>query len=146
VEKMCLKTNLKAQNKDLKQDILKQCNDLSQILKENKQQEKFERYEFVRQQGLYNMITDPRARKLTGLSEKEYQYIQIHYTELMKKYPDTKERAKQNLAYSKSANIAKIIAIKGCSNCIEIVSEKLDVTENDLCEDCRKILGIYNSP
>ena len=92
------------------------------------------------------MITDPRARKLTGLSEKEYQYIQIHYTELMKKYPDTKERAKQNLAYSKSANIVKIIAIKGCSNCIEIVSEKLDVTENDLCEDCRKILGIYNSP
>ena len=91
---MCLKPNLKVQNKDLEQEIIKQ----------------------------------------------DYIYIQKHYTELMQRFPETKERAKRNLAYLKSANISKIIALKGCENCIQTVSKKLDVTENDLCESCRKII------
>lgn len=142
---MCLKPNLKVQNKDLEQEIIKQAEELIDLLEYGRQKEKLLKYEVVRQQGYYNMF-DPRARKLTGLTEEDYIYIQKNYTELMKRFPETKERAKRNLAYLKSANISKIIALKGCENCIQIVSKKLDVTENDLCESCRKIVELYYSP
>lgn len=142
---MCLKPNLKVQNKDLEQEIIKQAEQLIDILENGRQKEKLLKYEVVRQQGYYNMF-DPRARKMTGLTEEDYIYIQKHYTELMQRFPDTKVRAKRNLEYLKSANISKIIALKGCENCIQTVSKKLDVTENDLCESCRKIIELYSSP
>lgn len=142
---MCLKPNLKVQNKDLEQEIIKQAEELIDLLENGKQKEKLLKYEVVRQQGYYNMF-DPRARKLTGLTEEDYIYIQKNYTELMQRFPETKERAKRNLAYLKSANISKIIALKGCENCIQRVSKKLDVTENDLCESCRKIIELYYYP
>lgn len=54
-------------------------------------------------------------------------------------------RATREIEYIKSAEISKIIVIKGCKNCIEIVSNKLDVKEADLCEECRKIVQLYLS-
>lgn len=93
----------------------------------------------AQQDSNYNML-DKRARILTGLTEKDYNYILKHYTKLILKFPKVKEKAKSKLQYLKSAQISKIIAIKGCSNCIEIVSKKLDVTENDLCENCKKFI------
>ncbi len=132
---MCLK-----QKSIVQQDsILQKTRELQKILEEGKQEEKFLQYEIVRQQGYYNMLDD-RARILTGLTEKEYNYILKHYTELILKFPKVKDKAKSKLQYLKSAQISKIIAIKGCSNCIEIVSKKLDVTENDLCENCKKFI------
>ena len=77
-----------------------------------------------------------------GSSGSPLNYIELmkNYSELMIKYPDIKVRAEKDLEYIKSANIAKIIAMSGCKNCIEIVSNKLDVNEDDLCEECKKIL------
>ena len=132
---MCLKVK-----KIRKQDsILQQTKELRKILEVGKQEEKLLQYEIVRQQGYYNML-DKRARILTGLTEKDYDYILKHYTKLILKFPKVKERAKLKLQSLKSAQISKIIAIKGCSNCIKIVSKKLDVTENDLCENCKKFI------
>lgn len=61
----------------------------------------------------------------------------------MQKYPNVKEQAKKNLDYMKSATIAKVIALKGCKKCKRMVSNKLDVTLKDLCENCRKITKPY---
>lgn len=136
---MCIKLNKLTKKSYSEQEILQQLDKIKKIVRDNIQQEKFEKYELVRQQGYFNML-DPRARKLTGLNKEDYKYILKNYTKLISKFPDTKHRVKLRLDYIKSANIAKIVAIKGCKNCIEIVSKKLDVTEQDLCENCKKIL------
>ena len=62
---------------------------------------------------------------------------------LINEYPDIKRRALRYLEYVKSANIAKIIALKGCKNCRLIVCEKLDVKKNDLCDDCKNLIAKY---
>ena len=139
---MCLKTNLVCQNNNLEQDVIQQAKEIINLLENGRQKEQLLKYEVVRQQGLYNMF-DPKARKVTGLSEKEYINIQKHYSELMQKYPDIKEKAKINLANMKSATIAKVIALNGCNKCKRIVSNKLDVALKDLCENCRKIVKPY---
>ena len=132
---MCLK-----QKSIVQQDsILQQTREIQKILEVDKQEEKLLQYEIVRQQGYYNML-DKRARILTGLTEKDYIYILKNYTKLIQKFPKVKDKAKSKLQYLKSAQISKIIATKCCSNCIEIVSRKLDVTENDLCENCKKFI------
>lgn len=141
---MCLKANLNVHKRSLEQKAIKQAEEILDLLENGKQKEKLLKYEVVRQQGYYNML-DPRARQLTGLSEEDYEYIIRNYTELMQKYPNVKEKAKQNLNYLKSANIAKIVSLKGCNNCIEIVSNKLDVKLDDLCENCRKTVELYIS-
>lgn len=134
---MCLKTSQE-------QEIIKQAQSLIDLLQNGRQKENLLKYEIIRQQGKYNML-DPRARQLTGLAEEDYFQIMKNYKKLISKYPDIKLRVKRELEYIKSANIAKIIAIKGCKNCIEIVSNKLDVKETDLCEECRKIVQFYVS-
>ena len=139
---MCLKTNLVCQNNNLEQDVIQQAKEIINLLENGRQKEQLLKYEIVRQQGYYNMF-DPQARKLTGLSEKEYINIQNHYSELMQKYPNVKEQARKNLGYMKSATIAKVIALNGCKKCKRIVSNKLDVTLKDLCENCRKITKPY---
>ena len=132
---MCLKPRIITEQ----DSILKQSEELRKILEEGEQEEKLLKYEIVKQQGCYNML-DKRARKLTGLTEKEYDYILKHYTELILKFPKVKDKAKSGLKYLKSAQISKIIAIKGCPNCKKIVRKKLDVTRNDLCENCKKLI------
>lgn len=69
---------------------------LKPILKIDKQKYNFERYEIVRQAGLYNML-DTKARELTGLTIEEYKYVIKNYTELLKRYPDTREKIRNLL-------------------------------------------------
>lgn len=134
---MCLKTN---NSKDvITGQIIKTTQELVDISKERKIKDKLFQYELVRLNGKYNML-DEQARNLTGLSKEDYIFIIEHYTELMKQYPDVKERALKTLEYIKSADIVKVIAIKGCENCIEKVCKKLDVYKDDLCENCRQIV------
>lgn len=135
---MYLKSKVKT-----KEQIIQQIDEIKAMLESGKQEDKFFRYEIVRRQGLYNML-NAKARQLTGLTKEDYIYIIKNYSQLMIKYPKTKDKAKRYLEYIKSANIAKVIAVKGCKNCIEIVSNKLDVKENDLCENCKKILLSYS--
>lgn len=134
---MCLKTSQE-------QEIIKQAQSIIGILQNGRQKENLLKYEVIRQQGKYNML-DQTVKRLTGLSEEDYEHIIRNYPELISKYPDIKSIATGEIEYIKSANIAKIIAIKGCKNCIEIVSKKLDVKEIDLCEECRKIVQLYLS-
>lgn len=101
--------------------IINQINKLSKQEKYKKQMKKFALYETVRQLGYYNMI-DPRARKLTGLSKKEYNYIKENYSKLVSKFPNIKERVKHKIEDIKSAKITK-----------------LDITKNDLCDNCKKL-------
>lgn len=134
---MCLKTSQE-------QKIIKQAQSIIDLLQNGRQKENLLKYEVIRQQGKYNMV-DPRARQLTGLAEDDYFQIMKDYKKLISKYPDIKARATRKIEYIKSAEISKIIVIKGCNNCIEIVSNKLDVKETDLCEECRKIVQFYLS-
>ena len=110
-----------------------------------KLEEKLIRYELVRQQGRYNML-DKKARELTGLSEAEYMYIISNYEELMNKYPDIKAKVKEKLDYIMSANLSKYNAINGCEKCRQQVCEKLDVSIDDLCEECKQKLKQDTSP
>ena len=71
-------------------------------LKDNLQ-ENFEKYEFVRQQGYFNML-DPRARQLTGLTKEQYKYIIKNYTRLLSQFPDTKEKVRVKLKGVTSLN------------------------------------------
>ena len=112
---------------------------------QEKLEEKLIRYELVRQQGKYNML-DKKARELTGLSEAEYMYIISNYEELMNKYPYTKAKVKERLNYIMSANLSKYIAINGCEKCRQQVCEKLDVSIDDLCEECKQKLKQDTSP
>lgn len=122
----------------LEDKIIRETEDLIGILKEAKLRENLEKYELVKQQG-YNML-ESQTRILTGLSQEEYTNIVKNYSQLMTKFTDTKDRIHQRLKYIKSANIAKMIAIKGCDKCIEIVSKKLDISLNDICQNCRNAL------
>lgn len=134
---MCLHEKVKTS--DVTKKILGQCKELKQILNEIVLKEKLEKYELVRQQGYYNML-DKRARKLSGLTEDEYQYILENYTKLISKFPEVKQNVKRRLEYMKSAEISKVIALRGCENCIEIVSRKLDVKVEDLCQKCQQLI------
>ena len=89
--------------------------------KNKKQMKKFALYETVRQLGCYNMI-DPRARKLTRLTKKDYNYIIEHYSELISRFPDIKENIKHKIEDIKSAKITK-----------------LDITKNDLYNNFKKL-------
>ena len=80
--------------------------------------------------------------KMTEETKNECGYIP-NYDELIAKYPDVKERALRHLEYIKSANIAKIVALKGCENCRLIVCKKLDVKIDDLCDNCKKLIAEY---
>lgn len=120
-------------------EIIKTANEIQELLKNSKLKENLLKYEIVRLQGRYNML-DTNAIKVTGLAQNDYEYIINNYHQLMDKFPDVRDRAIRQLDYIKSANICKTIALKGCKNCIEIVSTKLDVTENDLCEYCKNII------
>ena len=109
---------------------------------EIKLKQKLIEYELVRTQGNYNML-DEKARSMIGLSQADYMYIIEHYGELMNKYPDTKKQVQLRLDYIKLAEIAKLIAIKGCNNCIKEVWKKLDISVDDLCEQCKINLEPY---
>ena len=106
---------------------------------QEKLEEKLIRYELVRQQGKYNML-DKKARELTGLSEAEYMYIISNYEELMNKYLETKAKVKEIFDYIMSENLSRYIKINGCEKCRQQVCEKLDVSIDDLCEECKQKL------
>ena len=138
---MCLKPeNRTKEEKD--EQIIKECNDLKDMLEEGKLKERLYEYELIKLNSKTPLL-DEQARSLIGITSEEYIYITENYDELIAKYPDVKERALRHLEYIKSANIAKIIALKGCENCRLIVCEKLDVKENDLCDNCKKLIAEY---
>lgn len=91
---------------------------LKPILKIDKQKYNFERYELVRQAGLYNML-DTKARELTGLTIEEYNYVIKNYTEFLNRYPDTREKIRKLLQNRRITEENK--------NCIKELMKKLDV-------------------
>ena len=126
---MCLKPENRTKE-ELVEQILKDTKELIDIEKESKLKENLYEYELIKLNSKTPLL-DEQARSLIGITSEEYIYITENYDELIAKYPDVKERALRHLEYIKSANIAKIIALKGCENCRLIVCEKLDVKEND---------------
>lgn len=126
---MCLKPENRTKE-ELAEQILKDTKELIDIAKESKLKENLYEYELIKLNSKTPLL-DEQARSLIGITSEEYIYITENYDELIAKYPDVKERALRHLEYIKSANIAKIIALKGCENCRLIVCEKLDVKEND---------------
>ena len=138
---MCLKQENRTKE-ELAEQIIKECNALKDMLEEGKLKERLYEYELIKLNSKTPLL-DEQARSLIGITSEEYIYITENYDELIAKYPDVKERALRHLEYIKSANIAKIIALKGCENCRLIVCEKLDVKENDLCDNCKKLIAEY---
>ena len=138
---MCLKPENRTKE-ELAEQILKDTKELIEIAKESKLKENLYEYELIKLNSKTPLL-DEQARSLIGITSEEYIYITENYDELIAKYPDVKERALRHLEYIKSANIAKIIALKGCENCRLIVCEKLDVKENDLCDNCKKLIAEY---
>lgn len=138
---MCLKPENRTKE-ELAEQILKDTKELIDIEKESKLKENLYEYELIKLNSKTPLL-DEQARSLIGITSEEYIYITENYDELIAKYPDVKERALRHLEYIKSANIAKIIALKGCENCRLIVCEKLDVKENDLCDNCKKLIAEY---
>ena len=138
---MCLKQENRTKE-ELAEQIIKECNDLKDMLEEGKLKERLYEYELIKLNSKTPLL-DEQARSLIGITSEEYIYITENYDELIAKYPDVKERALRHLEYIKSANIAKLIALKGCENCRLIVCEKLDVKENDLCDNCKKLIAEY---
>lgn len=138
---MCLKPENRTKE-ELAEQILKDTKELIDIAKESKLKENLYEYELIKLNSKIPLL-DEQARSLIGITSEEYIYITENYDELIAKYPDVKERALRHLEYIKSANIAKIIALKGCENCRLIVCEKLDVKENDLCDNCKKLIAEY---
>lgn len=138
---MCLKPENRTKE-ELAEQILKDTKELIDIVKESKLKENLYEYELIKLNSKTPLL-DEQARSLIGITSEEYIYITENYDELIAKYPDVKERALRHLEYIKSANIAKIIALKGCENCRLIVCEKLDVKENDLCDNCKKLIAEY---
>ena len=130
---MCLKTR-----NDLTNEIIQE------ILDESKLKEKLLQYELVRLNGRYNMM-DIRSRLLVDIPKEEYNYIVKNYSLLMEKYPEIKDKANIRFEYIKSANRIKLIVTKGCNNCIDIVTKKLDVKIEDLCENCQYLIKKYQS-
>lgn len=138
---MCLKPENRTKE-ELAEQILKDTKELIEIAKESKLKENLYEYELIKLNSKTPLL-DEQARSLIGITSEEYIDITENYDELIAKYPDVKERALRHLEYIKSANIAKIIALKGCENCRLIVCEKLDVKENDLCDNCKKLIVEY---
>jgi len=138
---MCLKPENRTKE-ELAEQILKDTKELIEIAKESKLKENLYEYELIKLNSKTPLL-DEQARSLIGITSEEYIDITENYDELIAKYPDVKERALRHLEYIKSANIAKIIALKGCENCRLIVCEKLDVKENDLCDNCKKLIAEY---
>lgn len=138
---MCLKPENRTKE-ELAEQILKDTKELIEIAKESKLKENLYEYELIKLNSKTPLL-DEQARRLIGITAEEYIYITKNYDKLIKKYPDVRERALRYLDYIKSANIAKLIALKGCENCRLIVCEKLDVKENDLCDNCEKLIAEY---
>ena len=138
---MCLKPENRTKE-ELAEQILKDTKELIEIAKESKLKENLYEYELIKLNSKTPLL-DEQARSLIEITSEENIYITENYDELIAKYPDVKERALRHLEYIKSANIAKIIALKGCENCRLIVCEKLDVKENDLCDNCKKLIAEY---
>lgn len=141
---MCLKEKHELSKDELANEIIKDSKELKCTLEESKLKEALLQYELVRLNGRFNML-DIRARLLVGLSEEEYNYIIENYAQLMQKYPEIKDKVNTRFEYIKSANRAKLIATKGCNNCIDKISKKLDVKIEDLCEDCQYLIRKYQS-
>ena len=137
---MCLKEkNTNSMTKEeLEIQIIKDIKEIKDILEEDKLKDKLFRYEVVRLQG-YNMF-NPKSRLQTGLSKRDYTYIMKNYYKLSELHSDVKSMAINRIEYLKSAYTAKVIGLKGCEDCRELVSKKLDVKAEDLCENCQKIL------
>lgn len=137
---MCLKEkNTNSMTKEeLEIQIIKDIKEIKDILEEDKLKDKLFRYEVVRLQG-YNMF-NPKSRLQTGLSKRDYTYIMKNYHKLSELHSDVKSMAINRIEYLKSAYTAKVIGLKGCEDCRELVSKKLDVKAEDLCENCQKIL------
>ena len=138
---MCLKPENRTKE-ELAEQILKDTKELIDIARESKLKENLYEYELIKLNSKTPLL-DEQARSWIGITSEEYIYITENYDELIAKYPDVKERALRHLEYIKSANIAKIVALKGCENCRLIVCEKLDVKENDLCDNCKKLIAEY---
>ena len=138
---MCLKPENRTKE-ELAEQILKDTKELIDIAKESKLKENLYEYELIKLNSK-TLLLDEQARRLIGITGEEYIYITKNYDKLIKRYPDVRERALRYLDYIKSANIAKLIALKGCENCRLIVCEKLDVKENDLCDNCEKLIAEY---
>ncbi len=138
---MCLKPENRTKE-ELAEQIIKECNDLKDMLEEGKLKERLYEYELIKLNSKTPLL-DEQARSLIGITSEEYIYITENYDELIAKYPDVKERALRHLEYIKSANIAKIVALKGCENCRLIVCKKLDVKIDDLCDNCKKLIAEY---
>ena len=138
---MCLKPENRTKE-ELAEQILKDTKELIEIAKESKLKENLYEYELIKLNSKTPLL-DEQARSLIGITSEEYIDITENYDELIAKYPDVKERALRHLEYIKSANIAKIIALKGCENCRLIVCEKLDVKVDDLCDNCKKLIAEY---
>lgn len=136
---MCLKTR-----NDLTNEIIQETKDIKEILDESELKEKLLQYELVRLNGRYNMM-DIRSRLLVDIPKEEYNYIVKNYSLLMEKYPEIKDKANIRFEYIKSANRIKLIVTKGCNNCIDIVTKKLDVKIEDLCENCQYLIKKYQS-
>lgn len=141
---MCLKTRNDLTKDDLINEIIQDTKDIKEILDESKLKEKLLQYELVRLNGRYNML-DIRSRLLVDIPKEEYNYIVENYSLLMEKYPETKDKANIRFEYIKSANRIKLIVTKGCNNCIDIVTKKLDVKIEDLCENCQYLIRKYQS-
>lgn len=128
---------------ELEIQIIKDIKEIKNILEEDKLKDKLFRYEVVRLQG-YNMF-NPKSRLQTGLSKRDYTYIMKNYRNLIEQHNDVRSMAIKRIEYLKSAYIAKVITLKGCDRCRELVSKKLDVKVEDLCENCQKILEQFNT-
>ena len=156
--------DLKSENKskeELADKIIQECKELKSMLEEGKLKEKLFEYELIKLNSKTPML-DEQTRKLMGITldydkynildtqskcsigitSQEFMQITENYDKLIKIFPDVKELAVKKLQCIKSANRAKIIVIKGCEKCIEIVSKKLDVDINDLCYECKKIVEL----
>lgn len=130
---MCLKII-----NDLSNEIIKEAKDIKEL------KEKLLVFALVKLNGRYS-VTDIRARLLVDIPKQEYNYIAENYARLLEKYPEIKEKANIRFEYIKSANRAKLIATKGCDNCINKIMKKLDIKIEDLCVNCQYLIRKYQS-
>ena len=111
-------------------------------MKNEKIKDNLFQYEVVRLQGKYNML-DEKARELTGLTKEEYMFTIKNYGKLMKKYPEIKRLSLKYLNELKENELIKIVALRGCETCVNLVMKKLDVSINELCTNCQKLVKKY---
>ena len=138
---MCLKPENRTKE-ELAEQILKDTKELIEIAKESKLKENLYEYELIKLNSKTPLL-DEQARSLIGITSEEYIDITENYDELIAKYPDVKERALRHLLRWVADSSYFLIALKGCENCRLIVCEKLDVKENDLCDNCKKLIAEY---